>query len=413
MNKTSKLELISCIVVMGFFAAVLFHYIVGAYLKHPYPMNTFLCEADKSIAFSDFHAIYRQAKTFSPYSASDALYFPFAYIPCFFLVLLPEKIALGLFLIISVVFFLYFCKYFFNNTYFERNVFTNRITNLKNIFILSVLTYPVLFCFERGNLEWFVFIFMCLFLICYTQKRFYLSAFFLACATAMKGYTSIFVFLFLTDKHYKEAFSVCVIAALLTLASMLSFKSSIPQQLLDLQKNYAWLKVFFIKNDRALCFNATLFSLTKTVSHVIHGVHWSNTAESSDTKIFIYSIGAGITLLIILLDLFLFEKTLWKKIAILSICGQLLPQISLDYHLIQMYLPLFLFVNAKEHGKNDIWYTLIFGLFLIPKNYHMLYGSYGTGNFFNTLLLLAFLGLIIFENLSPSYLNPFSNRPAR
>ena len=63
------------------------------------------------------------------------------------------------------------------------------------------------------------------------------------------------------------------------------------------------------------------------------------------------------------------EKTLWRQVALLIFAMLLLPQISADYKLLHIYLPMFLFMISVEHSHLDIFYLLMFGLLMIPKDY--------------------------------------------
>jgi len=58
--------------------------------------------------------------------------------------------------------------------------------------------------------------------------------------------------------------------------------------------------------------------------------------------------------------------------AVLVIAMLLLPQISADYKLINVFIPLFLFFNASSHSRLDWVYIVLFGLLLIPKDYYLL-----------------------------------------
>jgi hypothetical protein len=63
------------------------------------------------------------------------------------------------------------------------------------------------------------------------------------------------------------------------------------------------------------------------------------------------------------------EKVFWKSVALLTFAMLLLPNISADYKLLHILLPLFLFINSKEVGKLDYFYLLMFAMLLIPKGY--------------------------------------------
>lgn len=406
MNRENKIELMCAIVLVGFFLAVTFHYIIGFYFKHAYPLNTFLFEPGTGKQFSDFKPIYFAASHLNPYDlapSSGGVYFPFTYLIYFFFTFFHLKNSLFIFLTLFISFMCWlthrYCKI---NYYPSENLLANRVANFKNIFILTLMAYPTLFCIERANSECLIFIFAGLFFINYSQKKFFLSAIFLACATAMKGYFGLFILLFLLDKHYKEAFIFCFLTGLFTVVSLILLKHSIFYQLVILKQNLIWFRSYFVMSDISLMYNTSLYAATKVFAHLLHHVPPGGVIPTSLANINHYSVCAGIFLVFIILYLFFFETVFWKKVTVLTACCLLLPQISFDYHLVQIYFPIFFFINSDRSEifrKNDLIYTVIFSLLLIPKNFYLIYGEYSISSFLNTLLLASLIALIVGENL--------------
>ena len=91
MGKTEKILVLSSIVLVGFTAAVIFHYILGFYLGLGGPYNSFLFGAD--YAFCDFVELVPLAKGLAPYHTTSAWigYFPLTYILLFPLALIKNK----------------------------------------------------------------------------------------------------------------------------------------------------------------------------------------------------------------------------------------------------------------------------------------------------------------------------------
>lgn len=81
----------------------------------------------------------------------------------------------------------------------------------------------------------------------------------------------------------------------------------------------------------------------------------------------------------------------------------LTPYLMNDYKLIFLFIPIWLFVNAKEYSKFDVIYCALFGLLLIPKALILLNHPLGIEHEFsnsiiiNPVLIMLFMGLIIFE----------------
>jgi len=77
---------------------------------------------------------------------------------------------------------------------------------------------------------------------------------------------------------------------------------------------------------------------------------------------------------------------------------------SYDYRLLHVFLPLAFFVNDDSKNKNDLIYTVLFGLLLIPQSYilpvyKVTHVTDMIGIFTEPLLMLTFIFLIITEGL--------------
>ena len=64
------------------------------------------------------------------------------------------------------------------------------------------------------------------------------------------------------------------------------------------------------------------------------------------------------------------EKVFWKQVSLLTLCALVTPCIMIDYKLLFLFVPMALFVNAKEKTKFDLVYAILFALLLVPKNKH-------------------------------------------
>jgi len=179
----------------------------------------------------------------------------------------------------------------------------------------------------------------------------------------------------------------------LTFISLFLFKGSLSHQLDVIRSNWVQLQEHFYDQDLTHWdFHASPILDFLVVFHV----------KITKEILSLYTLCAIAALIIICVVLFFLETILWKKFAALAVASLILPQISIDYHMLRIYLPLYLFVNDKDyrpHQKMDLIYTLIFGLLLIPKNYFSIAG-YSAAHWLETGLLLLLLSLIISENIS-------------
>lgn len=403
MNKTSKIELSSLIVVIGFFIAVAFHYIAGIYLDKPYPLNTFMFTFKFKVQFSDFFSVYHVNHSFNPYTpGSGSNYFPWAYLLMYPFCFFKSKIlGVTLFTIFCTIGVVSFSIYYLKN---KIQTASDVFLNIKNIFILTFLTYPFLFSFERGNVEFLVFFSLAFFLFFYERKNYTISAIFLASAIAMKIYPAVFIVLFFADKHYREGFLCGTVVVLMTAISLLLFKGHFFQEILILLKNLAWFRDDYIRSTLNMPRNSSFYAFINVIAHRFQ-LAPSIFSDLVNLK-FVnqYTIWSTIFFMGIAGYLFLVKIDFWKKIMLLTSCMILLPHISYDYKLLHLYLPFFFFINDKNHSslRNGIIYTLIFSFLLIPKNYYTVYEEVSIGSLLNTLILSFMLFYILIETYRTS-----------
>jgi hypothetical protein len=238
MNKEQKINLISTLILIGFCVAIYYHFVVkGIYFHKGIDAHGFLCCPE--INFSDLPDEVYNSKDLHPYVLDDtkgerhtiSSYFPFS----FTFILYPlsfvehkEVIIIGV--IISIIVMLCGNYYFLTRTGVnDAEVVKIRDwpTFLRNLFVLSFLTYPFLIQIDRMNVEVFLLTFELLFLIFYLRGKYYLSATFLSCAAAMKFYPAALFFLLLKDKRYKEFIFGASLALLLTILSLLLMKGGL------------------------------------------------------------------------------------------------------------------------------------------------------------------------------------------
>lgn len=383
MTKAAKVTLLASIVLVGGLVSVAFHAIAQTYYGVSYPLNSFLMN---HFIFRDFIDIYNSASDLNPYRWIDSgrLYFPFAYLLVFPFTQLPLAAAIALALAISVGGLLWLNTRFLSSKSAAGGDFLP-------VFILTAMSYPLLFCLQRANFDGVIFLFVAIALLLYQRQRFMGSAFWLALATAMKGYPGIFCLLFLIDRRYREALWFGLVAFLLTLASLLCFDNSLLFNVGHWLGNLAYFNDYFQASDDAMRFSTSIFGVVKTSFYLLHDIAWHQHA-AFEAKTFMrgYGVFAGIGLLVMLAYVYCIETIFWRKLTILVCAILLLPPISYDYRLLFLYLPLYYFVNdgCAFKREQDLKYGCLLALLLIPKNYYLIYGDVSLSSLLNVVLLV-------------------------
>lgn len=397
MEKSQKIQLLSSIILVGFTITVIFHYVLGYYYNLPYPFNTFLCIPKE--AFSDFTSTLPRVKDFAPYVHPDPWmnYFPLAYILLFPFSIIKNKL-IAYFIFASG--FLSFFTYMNIKFLYTKNL--TKLENIQNIFIITCLSYPVLYALDRGNFDMFLFVLFAGFVYAFKSNKYFLSAILLAIENAIKPFSILFLILFLFKKRFKEFFFSILLSTILVVGGFLCLKGGFFDQIVIYIKNLMLFKKLWIYNiggngtsEASSLFTALKFLLC-TNTNVISV--WLL------EKIYIY---LGFILTVLTIFFTYKEQIYWKKITLLTLYMLLVPYIIIDYKLIFLFVPIWLFVNAEEKNKFDLVYTILFGLLLFSKKIFILWLHVGKlsqlityGVVINPIIMLLLVSLIIFEQFN-------------
>lgn len=388
MEKSEKVLFLANIVLVGFAINVIFYYFLGFYLNMPYPLNTFL--DSPFIAFSDFTETLSAAKTFAPFANPDSWinYFPFAYILLFPLSFIKNQ------LIAYILFLLGFLTAFIPlNVYFLNCKNLTKLINFQNISIISCLSYPLLYLIDRGNFDMFLFVLFAGFIYSFKSEKFLLSSVVLAVINAIKPFTLLFLILFLIKKKYKEFFLSLIISTLLVISGFMILNGNFFDQISVFIKNLMLFKFAYVYStgEAQLTNHSSSLFIALKLMFCIYNKFFSTTLLEKIYSFLSLSIGA-ITLFFIWR-----EKYFWKQITLLTLIMLLLPYVIVDYKLLFLLVPIWLFINENEKSNFDILYTALFGLLMINKS--LTFFGVNFQIFINPVIMIIFIGLIIFEQL--------------
>lgn len=358
----NKLHLLALIVLIGLSASILYHYIQSQYLNKPYPYTTFL--SLPNVRFTDFFVVVEEARYLNPYLGQKSGQYPFLSLTGFFFSLFPSSYAYYVyFLLISASLILFSLLFLWNK---------KDIPTLTSILIAVFLSYPFLFAMDRGNFESLLLIYLLGFAYFYQKKRFIVSSIFLALATALKLYPVIFFALFIPEKKLRELFVGAITTALLTILSLACFKGGFIANLTyilsgaNVSNNEMFTSFASLQPNALVQRGVSLYALIKilnTQTGVLSAFWVTNLPR-------VYTIVMAVLIIPITGYIFYIEKEFWKRTAILVFVALLFPQISGEYKLLHIFVPLFLFLSSDKSSRYDILYIILFALLLIPKDYY-------------------------------------------
>lgn len=277
------------------------------------------------------------------------------------------------------------------------------------------LASPMILCLMTGNFESLLFLFLSLFFFAFAKEKYKLASVFLAIAIAFKLYPAVFLLLFLKNKRYKECIYCVVLVMISTFCALLVLPPG------GVIKNvHLWLDMF-TRLNHVMAFahgfyqTNTLFFIVQiavSIYSIIRGRTETQYLAHLNHSVIYYYILAALMFVFLAIFILKYEKTYWKQVTVLFFCGMLFPTISVEYKLIILFIPIFLFIKQSVIDKhqsiifNKI-YLLLFSLLLIPKNY-LIFNFYldekipiisGISPLFNIFIMLFFIFLIIYERI--------------
>lgn len=388
MTKSEKVLLISNIILCGFFIAVIFHYINAHLFYVSYPFNSLLDDPKKFV--DDIRYITAASINLKPYSTANSMV---NYFPLIHFLLYPFSLIKNIYIVYAIFLttFLGFFLYKNGKSFWCKDI--SKIQNIKNIFILSLMTGPFLYLVEKSNIDMFLLILLSFSIYSFIEKRFLSSAISLAIINAIKPYSIVFLVLFLFKKKWKEFFISIFLTFFLVLFGFLLLHDNPFVQFSGFLTNLMLFKqehLYSLLNGTTNC--AGLFQALKLFLYYNPFV----------SKYFLVTAYGFLIFFSLIITIYFAwrEPVFWKKIAFLTLYLSTFPYIVFEYKLIFIFIPLWLFVNNQTVSRFDKIYTVLFGLLLMPKKQFIFNYWIPISTFAYPIIILLFMGLLIYDQYS-------------
>jgi hypothetical protein len=365
--KRSRVRLLVMIVLVGTLVSIGWHYVESFYLGHGYPRSTFLFIPGDH--FNDWRNVYIYAKEFLQGVSGPFGYFPFAIVVAVTTTVLPRTVGF----ILMIVLFLGLLVLMLRRWVFDCE--EHALTRAQGIVILVGLSYPVLFVLDRGNMEMLVFAFIAgFFYFTYVRECSWMAALCLAAAISFKLYPATLLLLLLAERRYKPLVLTVIFAGGLTAISV---------GLLAVVGHHSLADVWQMNISGKEYFQQTMTIEGSGVghNHSLWGLVglWEMLRREAvaDWQTTLYAVAAAAIFLGLVAHAVFRETERWKLVLLATVPGFLLPYVSSDYTLIGLYFPLVFFLNARRVSRWDVVYVALFGILLVPVDYHyFLYDNY-------------------------------------
>lgn len=400
-----RADLISTIVIIGFFLSVCFHYSMHFYHNKPYPYSTFLSWPQDY--HTDYTRIVEAGKSGDPYyyrvEAFHGVHgelFPNVrggevgnYPPVVYLIARVFGIRHSGLYVFLALFLAGLIWYLARQSGITEDARIPRTAQVRIVFVLALMTYPVLWEVDRANFEGLTFLFMAAAAALIGRGKYAWGAVPLALAIAMKGYPAVFLGLYLPVRKYREAALAAVLSVVICLACFASLDGGLVRNIQGLRTDLQFFLDYYVFSGagtagaRMDCSPFALVGLLNSnPAFVKHALTYYNA--------FCLVCGAGLVLLITV------KKTAqslerWKLEYLLASAGLLLTPISYDYKLLVLFIPLTSFLNSARRERLDAFYCASFGAMLIPKDYLLIGNSVSRTNGVSISSVLEPLILII------------------
>lgn len=275
------------------------------------------------------------------------------------------------------------------NTYVNRLKWKNKmkedILNTVVSFVL-IISYPVMYCLERGNIIILSMIFTMFFIFFkdvdnkVIRELSYIS---LAIAAGIKLYPAIFGLLLLFEKKYKDAARLIIYGIIAVFVPFIFFINKPETLSIGIDNN---LTLAMISKYNYLAANSGSSALSNIIENLINfATNKKNRLNFSSVSIqnfvFIFdplntklaSIAMYITEVLALIGLY-FSKKKWQRIFLIAYVMLNIPSASSSYALTFIIIPFIMFLydeegngySADNRPKIDYFYIICYALLLTP-----------------------------------------------
>ena len=236
---------------------------------------------------------------------------------------------------------------------------------------------------DRANLESYVFLFVAGFCYFYSSVNKYISL--LACislslAIAIKPFPAFFLLLLVKEKKWKNILFIIASSIIVNIASALYLKDGIWANFLGVINSQKEFISDYVVGNMGWYYGHSILGLLKCIfGAILYFCASIGLLKKADIIMIVhnwprelFTVSSIISVIIILFVTWyiLFkEKEFWKIVALIVFIMLLTPLASADYRLLYIFLPMAFFVNSLQKTKYDSFYTVLFGLLLVPKSY--------------------------------------------
>ena len=350
---------------IGMAAALVWAAFQGWVLGRGYPYNTFLFIPE--YRFNDFSDMTLIASQPNPYGDPIAVYLPFAYLCLRPLYSIPDAVS------IAVCFFVSLTALFLLLDRVLRPIVAKPYERMFLSLLFLVTSYPVLACFDRGNIEIIVVALSAGSIYLISKSKYILAVLWLIPAISFKLYPAGFLLLFLRQRKIGVILAALAAFIILSLGSLNLLSYPLKTACEFYTRNLVFhLHNFIYSNfpleDCASPWNAyKIFLVTGTELGLLHPVNFSQDGDFIKASYFVYSIIMGLVAACIAIYSCLLEKQFVRSVIAILLMFAISTPSGNDYKLLYACMALVMLIALPTRRNNDLVAVVLLALTMVPK----------------------------------------------
>lgn len=225
--------------------------------------------------------------------------------------------------------------------------------------IMILMSMPVIYSFDRGNIVWFCMAFLMVYIFTYDSKNKILreiGLISLAIATSIKIYPVVFGLMLIFDKRWAEAKRCIIYGVLIFFVPFLCFGGFSEFTVLLSNLTNASNFLGSIGHGYRLNFSNTVYGVFDVLQR----------RGPRIDKLLQYALYA---FYVFYLPCIFLARERWKKIFLLTAVLVGMPPFSYAYSMVFVIIPLMLFLNENKGKPRDVFYAVCFVFCIAPIGY--------------------------------------------
>lgn len=396
-NARERIHFLTGTISIGFMISAVYHFVQGYYFGVPYPGNSFLFLP--GIQFTDFIGVEGGIAKLHPYEGVGS------YPPLAFLAAYPFTLIKSIYWEVFFISFVFILSMVIIGYHILKQ-HLSRVEAFQSSAVIFGMSYPILFCMDRGNLDQLVFPFLFWGLYIFQKTDMQRGFAFVSIAAAQKISPAIFFFLPFVKRKYVGIFKSLFLIFSLNFLSAMLFETGVLGSFQKMFQNISTLYSSWSLTDFSIYSTHSLRGMMRVIQYNFFGDWYQEGVKGWH---FYYKAFSVLIFLVTLLVIYIRpQMEVWKQITLLAITTLVLPMFSPDYKLVVLMIPMIFFLASGKKEPKAFALLVLFAILCIPFEYfrvdfvswpHFNLYQIGVGTVVRPIALSSLWGLIAFSEV--------------